>query len=122
MTASIIIWAVALFYLYGAVVHALNMLSLSRFDWRSAPTKWQVLDVSYLLVDLMVVVGLFLSWKAEFVAFYTAAITQFILYTLLRDWILDVPVEFAVTDQQRGYLTALVIFHFVTLVLVNCNS
>lgn len=118
-TASIIIWGVALFYLYGANVHAMNMLSFSGFEWRAAPTKWQVLDVSYLLLDLTVVVGLLLSWKVGFIAFYTAALTQILLYTLFRDWILQVPAEFAVTDEQRGYLTGLVIFHCATIVLVS---
>lgn len=61
LTASIIIWVVALFYAYGAIVHVLNMLSLSGFDWRSAPVKWPTLDIVYLILDLIVVVGFILS-------------------------------------------------------------
>ena len=117
--ASIVIWAVAAFYLYGAAVHVLNMLSLTGFEWRAAPAKWQVLDVAYLILDLVVVAGLPLNWKAGFVAFYLAAISQIVLYTLFRDWILDVPVEFAVSDEQRGYLTGLVVFHCTTIVLIS---
>lgn len=113
------IWAVAAFYLYGAAVHVLNMLSLTGFEWRAAPAKWQVLDVAYLILDLVVVAGLPLNWKAGFVAFYLAAISQIVLYTLFRDWILDVPVEFAVSDEQRGYLTGLVVFHCTTIVLIS---
>ena len=119
LAASIVIWIVAAFYGYGALVHVLNMLSLTGFDWRAAPLKWQVLDVSYLLVDLLVVVGLIMSWRAGFVAFYVAALSQIFLYTVLREWIIDVPAEFAVSEEQRGYLTTLVIFHCVTLVLVS---
>ena len=119
LTASIVIWVVAAFYLYGAVVHVLNMFSLSGFDWRVAPLKWQVLDISYLILDLLVVVGLILSWRAGFIAFYLAAISQVFLYTLLREWIIDVPAEFAVSDEQRGYLTGLVIFHCITMFLVS---
>ncbi len=118
LAATIIPWVVAAFYLYGAAVHVLNMLSLTGFDWRSAPLKWQVLDVVYLAIDLLVVVGLILSWKVGFIAFYGAALSQIILYTFLRDWIIDVPAEFAVTEEQRSYLTSLVIFHGVTIVLV----
>ena len=117
--ASIVIWIVAAFYLYGAAVHVFNMLGLSGFDWRAAPARWQVLDVSYLILDLIVVVGLALGWRAGFIAFYLAAISQILLYTLLRDWIIDVPAEFAVSDEQRGYLNGLVGFHCVTLVLVS---
>ena len=119
LAASIVIWVVAAFYAYGALVHALNMLSLSGFDWRSAPLKWQALDVVYLIIDVLVVVGLILSWRLGFVAFFVAALSQILLYTVFREWILDVPAEFAVSDDQRGYLTSLVIFHAVTLVLVS---
>ena len=56
--------------------------------------------------------------EGGFSAFYPAAISQIVLYTLFRDWITDVPPEFAVTEQQRGYLTTLVIFHGATLALV----
>ncbi|MFK7967540.1 MAG: hypothetical protein AB8C46_26565 [Burkholderiaceae bacterium] len=55
------IWVIAAFYLYGAGVHVMNMLSLTGFEWQSAPLKWQVLDVVYLVIDLAVVVGLFLN-------------------------------------------------------------
>ena len=116
--ASIVIWVVAAFYAYGALVHILNMLSLTGFDWRAAPFKWQALDVVYLLIDLLVVVGLMLSWRLGFIAFYVAALSQILLYTVFREWIIDVPAEFAVSEEQRGYLTSLVIFHNVTLVLV----
>lgn len=118
LAASIIIWIVALFYAYGALVHVMNMLSLTGFDWRSAPLKWQVLDVVYLIIDGVVVAGLLLSWKAGYVAFYLAALSQIALYTVLRSWIIDVPPEFTVSDEQRSYLTGLVVFHGVTLLLV----
>ena len=118
LAASSIIWVVAACYLYGAAVHVLNMLGHSGFDWTAAPLKWQILDVTYLVLDVVVVVGLILGWKVGFGAFYLAAISQIVLYTLFRDWITDVPPEFAVTEQQRGYLTTLVIFHGATLALV----
>jgi len=117
--ASIVFWIVAAFYAYGALVHVLNMLGLTGFDWRSAPLKWQALDVIYLILDVLVVVGLILRRRIGFIAFYLAALSQIVLYTLLRDWIVDVPAEFAVSEEQRSYLTTLVTFHCVTLVLVS---
>ncbi len=119
LAASIVIWIVALFYLYGALVHALNILGFSGFDWRAAPLKWQLLDIVYLGLDLLVAAGLILGWKAGIYAFYVAAISQIVLYTALRDWIVDVPPEFALSEEQRGYLTSLVIFHGVTLTLIS---
>ncbi len=58
LVAAIIIGVVALLYAYGAAVHALNMLSLTGFDWVTAPLKWQVLDVVYFILDVLVVLGL----------------------------------------------------------------
>ncbi len=86
-----LLWIVAFFYLYGASVHVLNMLSLSGFDWLTAPLKWRVLDVAYLILDLLVVVGFFAGWKIGFVAFYLAATSQILLYTVFRSWIIVVP-------------------------------
>lgn len=113
--ATIFIWTVALFYAYGALVHVLNMANLSGFDWGAAPRKWQALDLIYLIVDVVVVFGLMLRWRLGFVAFYLAAISQIVLYTLLRPWVLDVPPEFAVSESEQQYLTVLVVFHAVTL-------
>ena len=56
LAASIIIWIVAWFYAYGALVHVMNMLSTTGLEWRSAPVEWQALDVLYLIIDVVVVV------------------------------------------------------------------
>ena len=51
-----IFWIVAAFYAFGALVHVMNILGLSGYSWLRAPLKWQVLDVTYLLLDILVVV------------------------------------------------------------------
>ena len=117
--ANGIIWIVALFYAYGALVHILNILGLSGFDWTNAPLKCQILDITYLIVDIIVVVGFIVRWKVSYFIFYLAAISQIILYTLFKDWILAVPEAFAVSTEQESYLTTLVIFHVVTILLVS---
>ena len=109
---------VSVFYAYGALVHVLNILGLSGFDWSSAPLKWQVLDVVYLLLDLTVCIGLFRRLTISILAFYIAGISQVALYTIFRSWIMDVPEPFAITPDQDNYLTLLVAFHVVTLLLV----
>ena len=119
MLAKITLRLVALFYAYGAAVHILNIASLTGFDWLEAPVKWQVLDVFYLIVDVIVAVGLFLSWRIAIGAFYVAAISQIFLYTVFREWILNVPEEFSVSAEQNVYLDYLVIFHITTVVLVS---
>ena len=67
------------------------MLGLTGFDWLSAPLKWQTLDVVYLILDLLVVVGLFSGWKIGFVAFYIAAVSQILLYTVLIPFSINHP-------------------------------
>ena len=113
-----VFWIVALFYGYGALVHVLNILGMSGFDWMDAPTKWQVLDIVYLILDATVFAGFFVRAKISIVAFYVAALSQILLYTVLRPWIVDVPGAFQITPEQNRYLTILVIFHVVTLALV----
>jgi hypothetical protein len=117
--ARAVLWTIALFYGYGAAVHVFNILGLSGFDWSEAPLKWQALDLIYLALDLIVAVGFFLRSRLAYLAFYVAALSQIVLYTLLRSWILDVPPDFAPTPEQRSYLSLLVAFHVVTLTLVS---
>ena len=109
---------IALFYVYGALVHMMNILGLTGFQWSKAPLKWQLLDIVYLGLDLLVVVGFFAQWRLSYVAFYLAATSQIVLYTALRAWILDVPEEFAISPKQLAYLNGLVAFHVAALFLV----
>ena len=119
--ANIITRIIALFYAYGAIVHILNMLSLTGFNWLGAPFKWQILDIVYLLLDAIVAGGLFFYWRLSIWCFYIAAISQIFLYTIFRSWILDVPIEIAPSAEQVGYLTSLVIFHIVTILLMTLS-
>ena len=64
-----ILWAIAALYAYGALVHAMNMAGSSGFDWTSAPLKWQILDIAYLGLDLVVVAGFVLGRRFGFIAF-----------------------------------------------------
>ena len=117
--SKLILWGVALFYAYGAIVHLMNIAGFSGFDWLRAPLKWQILDIVYLVLDIIVAAGLLLGWRSGLFAFYIAAISQIILYTAFRQWILDVPQEFVRSPQEISYLGGLVVFHVITLVLVS---
>ena len=119
LISKLILWTVAIFYAFGATVHIMNIAGYSGFDWLRAPLKWQVLDVVYLALDILVAVGLLLGWRSGLFAFYIAALSQIFLYTIFRQWILDVPEEFARSPQEVSYLSSLVLFHIVTLVLVS---
>ena len=116
--ARLILWVIAAFYAYGAFVHVLNIAGLSGFDWLRAPLKWQILDLVYLVLNVVVVLGFLLAWRAGFVAFFAAALSQILLYTVFRSWIIDVPKEFEPSPEQVEYLDLLVGFHVVTVGIV----
>lgn len=111
-------FALAAFYAYGAAVHVANMLSMTGFAWPAAPLKWQLLDILYLILDGVVVLGLLRDRRFGLIAFFVAAESQVLLYTVFRDWILDVPNSFAEIASQTAYLDLLVGFHLVTMALV----
>lgn len=117
--STAILIVVTAFYAYGALMHVFNMLGLAGYDWLTAPVKWQVLDVVYLAIDLMVCAGLFRRFRPSVYAFYGAALTQIGLYTVLRPWITDVPEAFALSSEQVSDLSFLVAFHAICLLLVS---
>ncbi len=106
------------FYLYGASVHVLNMCSRTGFAWPTAPTHWKALDIGYLIVDIAVVYGLLIGSRLGVVLLAGAAASQIVLYTAMRDWVLNVPDDYAVDDAQRSYLNVLVGFHILTLIVI----
>ncbi len=108
---------IAAFYAYGAAVHVANMASLTGFDWLVAPRLWQALDVVYLALDVAVVVGLLLRHASGLYAFIVAATSQIILYTVFRDDVAMLGTPHALEASQLEYLTTLVSFHVVTLVV-----
>ena len=67
---------------------------------------------------MIVAIGFFARGKVSYLVFYFAALTQVLFYTVFRECIVDVPEVFALSAEQMSYLTALVVFHCVTLVLV----
>ncbi|MEM7223747.1 MAG: hypothetical protein AAF495_12250 [Pseudomonadota bacterium] len=116
--ARILLLVIAGFYAYGATVHVLKMASMTGFQWTQAPLKWQLLDIVYLALDLIAVVGLVLDRRFGWIAVLIAALSQLLLYTLLRDWVLDVPAAFRPTAEQVAYLDGLVAFHGITLAVL----
>lgn len=118
MTARIILWGIAAFYAYGALVHVANITGLSGFNWLRAPLKWQLLDIVYLVLDIAVVLGILLEKRFGIVAFFIAAASQIVLYARFRSWVVDVPEEFLPTEEQIAYLDLLIGFHILTIVLM----
>lgn len=114
----VIFWIVAAFYAYGALVHILNIASMTGFSWPDAPLKWQILDIVYLVLDVVVVVGLIRGSWIGIAAFFLAATSQIMLYTVFRGWVLDVPAAFQRSAEDVAYLDGLVGFHVLTCIAV----
>lgn len=111
-------YALTLAYSCGAAVHCMNMLDLAGFDWSGAPAKWQLLDVVYLLLDVAVV-GFLVRGRAFGTGLLAAAAaSQIVLYTLFREWVLDVPAAYQIDPAAEHHLDVLLVFHALTLVSI----
>lgn len=115
---SAVLWVVTCFYLYGAAVHVANISSAMGFEWLDAPRKWQILDVVYLILDLIVIAGLWTLASVSVLAFYVASVSQVVLYTAGRSWIMNVPEEVQTSAAVSAYLDLLIAFHVIAMVLV----
>ncbi|MEM9897916.1 MAG: hypothetical protein AAF742_00900 [Pseudomonadota bacterium] len=104
-------------YGYGAGVHIANMAGVRGFDWLHAPLKWQALDVIYLIIDVAAVLALIFRPRIGFGIVITAALSQIVLYTVFREWIIDVPDAFRLEPSEIKYLDGLVAFHLVSLAI-----
>jgi hypothetical protein len=109
---------VAAVYAYGALVHILNITSKTGSPWPDAPMKWQILDIVYLVLDIVFVVGLIKGSWIGVGAFFLAAMSQIMLYTILRHWVLDVPAVFQCSAEDFAYLDGLVGFYVLTCIAV----
>lgn len=103
------------FYAYGAAVHVANIAGWTGFDWLAAPSKWQLLDVIYLTLDIGVFVGLLTNRWWAMLLLILAACSQIMLYTIFRSWVLDVPAAFQVEPEGAANLDSLVLFHVACL-------
>lgn len=114
----LILWAIAAFYAYGAYGHIANIAGMRGYTWAEAPLKWQLFDIIYLALDIIVIVGFLLRWRIGVIAFFAVAVSQVALYTVLRSWVVDVPVKFAPTPAHLSYLDLMVGLQLGAIVLV----
>jgi hypothetical protein len=108
---------VAVAFALGALIHVFNIAGITGFDWSAAPAKWQALDIVYLVLDLVVVVGVVTKRAIGWMAFIAASASQIVLHTALRPWLLDVPADFALGAEHQGYMDMLVTVHAGALAL-----
>ncbi|MDY6902530.1 MAG: DUF6163 family protein [Cyanobacteriota bacterium] len=99
---------IALFYLYGAIVHYANLLGFGEIPFPEEPLSWQIADISYAILATFTVIGLWLKTSWGIVFFFLSAVSQLILYIGFPQW-------FAFTPEQQQLLWGMVTFHVVTL-------
>lgn len=99
---------IALFYLYGAIVHYANLLGFGEIAFIKEPLSWQIADISYAILDTITVIGLWLKTPWGIICFCLSAISQLILYIGFPQW-------FAFNPEQQQLLWSMIIFHIVTL-------
>ncbi|MEO1429873.1 MAG: DUF6163 family protein [Cyanobacteria bacterium J06633_8] len=99
---------IALFYLYGAIVHYANLLGFGEMPFSQEPLSWQIADISYAILDTFTVIGLWLKTRWGIVSLFLSAVSQLILYIGFPQW-------FAFTKEQHQLLWSMRMFHLVTL-------
>lgn len=114
----LIFWLVALLFAYDAYGHIASIAGLHGYTWADSPVKWRLIDVFYLTLDIIAVVGLLLRWMVGVIAFFVSSVSQLLLFTILRPWIVDVPENFAGLANGIGYLNLMVGVHLAAIVLI----
>jgi len=118
MLPRAILWGIAVFYAFDAYEHVANIAGGHGLSGPAAPFKGNALDVAYLALDIIVIVGFMLRWRIGVFAFFAVAGSQVILYTLLRPWVADMQGRTTPTYGGFGYLDLLALLQVAAIVLV----
>jgi hypothetical protein len=98
----------AIIYAFAAVMHIGSILGFGRTPFADAPLSWQLSDIAYGVIDTIAAIGL---WQQKFfgiVAFFVAAISEILLFTLVPEW-------FVVEPEQLTMLRGFVAYHLVAI-------
>lgn len=98
----------AAIYAFAAVLHIGTILGFGRVPFMEAPLSWQLSDIFYGIVDTIAAVGLFQQKSWGIAAFFIAAISEILLFTLVPDW-------FVVEPSQLTMLRGFVVYHLVAI-------
>ncbi|MDX1468675.1 MAG: hypothetical protein R3258_04990 [Acidimicrobiia bacterium] len=98
---------VAVFYAYGALVHAANLVGLGPPVPGDRVAVFTVLDVIFLVVDSAIVIGLWTGRNWGLVLFFLAAGSQMVMYVGFDGY-------FAFDEASRNSITQLIVFHLVS--------
>jgi hypothetical protein len=95
-------------YGFAAILHIGSILGLGRIPFTDAPLSWQLSDIFYGLVDTIAAFGLFQQKTWGIAAFFVAAISEILLFTLVPHW-------FVVEPEQLTMLRGFVAYHVLAI-------
>ncbi len=100
----------SLCYAFGASVHAGNLLGFGKYKLADMPRLLLIADIAYLVLDVVVVIGLWKGTTWGMICLFAAAGSQVLIYTV---W----PEAFTETDEERAQIRGMVWFHVVTVTI-----
>jgi hypothetical protein len=107
---KIFLRVLATVYAFAAILHIGSVVGLGRVPFEDAPLSWQVSDIFYGVLDTIVAIGLFKMRPWGVIAFFIAAISEILLFTLVPEW-------FVVEPGQLTMLRGCVVYHLVAITI-----
>ncbi|MAF83107.1 MAG: DUF6163 family protein [Gammaproteobacteria bacterium] len=98
----------AIIYAFAAVLHIGSILGFGRTPFLEAPLSWQLSDILYGIVDTIAAMGLWQQKSWGLYAFFIAAISEILLFSLVPDW-------FVIEPSQLIMLRGFILYHLVAL-------
>lgn len=98
----------AVIYAVAAVVHIGSILGFGRVPFTEAPLSWQLSDIAYGVIDPIAAIGLWQQKWWGIAAFFVAAISEILLFSLVPEW-------FVVEPAQLTMLRGFIVYHLVAI-------
>ncbi len=107
---KIFLRVLAVIYAFAAILHIGSVLGLGRVPFEEAPLSWQLSDIFYGALDTVAAIGLskLRSWGVA--AFFVAAISEILLFTLVPEW-------FVVEPEHLTMLRGFVVYHVIAITI-----
>lgn len=97
-------------YAIAAILHIGSILGFGRTPFAEAPLSWQLSDIAYGIIDTIAAIGLWQQKSWGIAAFFVAAISEILLFTLVPEW-------FVVEAEQLTMLRGFVAYHLIAIAI-----
>ena len=103
----------AIIYAFAAVLHIGSILGLGRMPFADMPLAWQLSDIAYGIIDTVAAIGLWQQKRWGIAAFFLAAGSEILLFTLVPDWFTSDPTELRM-------LNGFIVYHLIAITMYFC--